>query len=481
MPDETIAKAARVTPSTRQLAWHQMEFYGFIHFTVNTFTGKEWGDGTESPAIFNPTEFDAGQWVQVAKDAGMRALILTAKHHDGFCLWPSSHTDHTVKKSPWRDGKGDVVREVSDACEGAGIKFGIYLSPWDRHETSYGSDAYDTFYKNQLRELLTDYGDIFCVWMDGACGEGPNGKRQVYDWEAYYDVIRTLQPRAVISICGPDVRWCGNEAGHCRPSEWSVVPAELRDCEIIANESQQADDPNFALQYNSRDDDLGSREKIRQAESLVWYPAEVDVSIRPGWFYHPEEDDKVRSAESLVELYFQSVGGNASLLLNLPPDKRGLIHENDAAEMQRFGETIKKTFDSNLASGASVVATRDGPDGDLLAAGKFVERTGGTYWRGDEGSEASTLEFDLGVDKTFNVAMLQEHISVGQRVERFRLKVRVDGYWTTVAESTVVGYKRLLKFAPVTARKVRIEILESRIYPTLANFALYYNPDLPVG
>jgi len=231
--EEYIKKAVRVRPSMRQLAWQEMEFYAFIHFGMNTFTDREWGLGNESPELFNPTEFNAAQWVEACVSAGMKGLILTCKHHDGFCLWPSKFTEHSVKNSPWKDGKGDVVKEVSDACRKAGIKFGIYLSPWDRHEKTYGdSEKYNIFFMNQLRELLTSYGEIFCVWLDGACGEGPNGRKQVYDWEGYYRLIRELQPNAVISVCGPDVRWCGNESGHCRKSEWSVVPAELLDVQI---------------------------------------------------------------------------------------------------------------------------------------------------------------------------------------------------------------------------------------------------------
>jgi alpha-L-fucosidase len=229
-PAEWIKAAAQVSPSERQLRWQEMEFYAFIHFTVNTFTDREWGTGEEDPAIFNPSELSAAQWVQACKAAGMNGLILTCKHHDGFCLWPSQFTEHTVAASPWRNGAGDLVQEVADACREGGLKFGVYLSPWDRHEATYGdSERYNEFFLQQLRELLTNYGDIFCVWFDGACGEGPNGKRQVYDWDAYYALIRELQPEAVISVCGPDVRWCGNEAGHTRESEWSVVPAHMQE------------------------------------------------------------------------------------------------------------------------------------------------------------------------------------------------------------------------------------------------------------
>lgn len=277
-----IEYAANIKPSERQLAVQEMEFYAFFHFTINTFTDMEWGTGKEDPAWFNPEQLDADQWVEACISAGMRGLILTCKHHDGFCLWPSRYTEHTVRNSPWRSGLGDVVKEVADACRRGGIKFGIYLSPWDRHEPSYGDSArYNQFFLNQLRELLTGYGDLFCVWFDGACGEGPNGKRQEYDWEAYYSLIRELQPNAAISVCGPDIRWCGNEAGHCRESEWSVVPSSLRQNEAIQEKSQQADDREFARRYESDEEDLGSRDVIQGEQELVWYPAEVNTSIRP--------------------------------------------------------------------------------------------------------------------------------------------------------------------------------------------------------
>ncbi len=322
-------KLTSVVPSARQLALEQMEFYGFIHFTVNTFTDREWGDGTESESVFNPTNLDADEWAQVAKEAGMKGLILTCKHHDGFCLWPSKFTSHTVANSPFREGKGDVVRELSDACHRHGLKFGVYLSPWDRNHPTYGTgDAYNDYFVGQLTELLTNYGEIFAVWFDGACGEGKNGKKQVYDWNRYYETIRRLQPNACISVCGPDVRWCGNEAGDTRPSEWSVVPLRAKDTEKVAEKSQQLDEDGFRTRRLAASDlDLGSREILRGEKTLIWYPAEVNTSIRPGWFYHESEDNKVKSLEELLLVYFNSVGGNATFLLNIPPTREGRFHE----------------------------------------------------------------------------------------------------------------------------------------------------------
>lgn len=470
--NEAIKRAAQVTPSERQISWMEMEFYSFIHFTVNTYTDREWGLGNEDPAIFNPEQFDANQWVEVCKSASMKGLILTCKHHDGFCLWPSKYTEHSVKSSPWRGGQGDIVKEVADACHRGGIKFGIYLSPWDQHEPSYGnSPVYNEFFKNQLRELLTEYGDIFCVWFDGACGEGPNGKRQVYDWDSYYTLIRELQPNAVISVCGPDVRWCGNEAGHTRESEWSVVPAHMRENESIQEKSQKADDREFSKQVNTMDEDLGSREVIQSFGDLVWYPAEVNTSIRPGWFYHASEDDQVRSLEELLTIYYGSVGGNANFLLNLPPDRRGLIHENDAERLRQFGQVIGDMFKKNLATDVVVHASEtidESHDPKLLFDGN-----GDTFWCPPEGVEQATIELELKEEVLFDRILLKEHIRSGQRIENFTLECKEDGIWKEVYRGTVVGHKRICCFDAVKAQSIKLSITESRWCPTLSSFEIY--------
>ncbi|MBE9915047.1 alpha-L-fucosidase [Paenibacillus donghaensis] len=469
--NEKIQYAAQVKPTERQLSVQEMEFYSFIHFTVNTYTDAEWGTGEEDASIFNPTELDADQWVAAVKSAGMKGLILTCKHHDGFCLWPSRYTEHSVKNSPWKDGQGDVVREVSEACRRGGIKFGIYLSPWDRHEPSYGdSEVYNEYFKNQLRELLTGYGDIFCVWFDGACGEGPNGKRQVYDWDAYYALIRELQPGAAISVCGPDIRWCGNEAGHCRESEWSVVPAFLRDNEKIQENSQQEDDREFARKYSSEDEDLGSRQVIEQTDELIWYPAEVNTSIRPGWFYHAAEDEQVKPLEELIDVYYGAVGGNATFLLNLPPDRRGLIHENDVQRLKELGEWMKKTFHANLASGASAQGseTSDGHD-----AASVLDGSRDTFWAPHEGTEQASVTLDLQKTVKFDHVVLQEY-RYTQRIERFQLEYMEEGEWHTFFKGTVIGYKRICRFPAVTSRYIRLTITESRWCPNVSAFEVYY-------
>lgn len=468
----SIEEAVQVVPTPRQLAWQEMEFYAFIHFGMNTFTGRQWGLGDEDPQLFHPTAYDAAQWVESCRLAGMTGVILTCKHHDGFCLWPSEYTDHSVKYCSWQEGQGDVVRDVAEACREQGLKFGVYLSPWDRHEPSYGdSPVYNAYFQNQLRELLTQYGEIFCVWFDGACGEGPNGKMQVYDWEASYRIIRELQPNAVIAICGPDVRWCGNEAGHTRESEWSVVPAERRSIEEIQAESQQEDDGAFSQKINADTEDLGSRSILAEANRMIWYPAEVDVSIRPEWFYDPGDDDKVKTVEELIDLYESTVGGNSALLLNIPPDQRGLIHETDARHLRELGQWLRDTYGQDLAEGANVWAshTRDSD----VQAGNLTDGQSNTYWCPPEGTEQAELVIDLGKEMSFDRVVLKEFIQLGQRIERFQLAYKQDEAWVNLYGGTVVGYKKICSFQQTKARYIQLRVTESRINPTLSSFGVY--------
>jgi alpha-L-fucosidase len=390
----------------------------------------------------------------------MKMIILTAKHHDGFCLWPSKYTEHSVKNSPWRDGKGDVVRELADACREAGLAMGIYLSPWDMHEPTYGDTAkYNEFYKNQLRELLTNYGEVAEVWFDGA--KGPNAKDMEYDWHGYYALVRELQPNAVI-FNGPDVRWVGNEAGYARESEWSVMNRNDKPFDFV----------------NAQAKDLGSIKALGDGENLIWYPAEADVSIRPGWFYHASQDDKVKSLEKLLDIYFSSVGRNSLLLLNIPPDRRGLIHENDAKRLRELRKVLGEIFDENLALGAVVKASHVRGKHLEYRADKTVDANSDTYWSTDDGTTSATIEFDLGKRCTFNVAELAEHIKIGQRVEEFVLESWNGQNWKEFAHATTIGYKRLLRFDDVATEKVRLRILKSRVCPTISNFGLYYAPPI---
>lgn len=462
---DIISKAANVTPSPRQLRWQKLELTTFFHFGVNTFTDKEWGDGTEDPKIFNPVELDAKQWVKSVKDAGFRQVIVTAKHHDGFCLWPTKTTEHSVKNSPWKNGKGDVVKEVADACKVYNIGFGVYLSPWDRNAPVYGTDAYNDFFTDQLTELLTQYGRVDEVWFDGANGEGPNGKKQVYDFNRWYAHIRKLQPSATIAIMGPDVRWVGTESGYGREMEWSVVPADKNMLEKIAEGSQK--DVAYAPTGDKMGKDLGSREKIRDAKGLVWYPAETDVSIRPGWFYHAKEDDKVKSPEKLLDIYFSSVGYNSVLLLNIPPDKRGLLSDSDIKSLKGFRQLLDKTFGNNLAKGA-IIKSGNGINTKALLDGNYT-----TYFTTRGKDSTTTIELTLPVKKTFDVVSLQENIAIGQRIEEFVLEYNDGKEWKPVTKGSTVGYKRLIRFDTITTNKIRLKILSSRLNPTLAEFGLY--------
>lgn len=473
---EVVNIAANLYPSARQLTWQKMELTTFLHFTLNTYYDQEWGHGTEDAARFNPVEFDARQWVSVCKDAGSKCVIITCKHHDGFCLWPSKFTDHTVAASPFMNGKGDIVRDVANACKEMGLGFGVYLSPWDRHEKTYGSEAYNEHFRNQLTELLTEYGPIAEVWFDGACGEGPNGKKQIYDWASYYKLIRKLQPNAVIAIMGPDVRWVGTESGYGRETEWSVVPLDLADQDAIAAGSQQLETKEgFIPAGDMTAQDLGSRQVISKAKNLIWYPSEVDVSIRPGWFWHESENDRVKTPEKLLDIYFSSVGRNSLLLLNIPPDKRGLIHENDVASLKVWRKAIDQIFADNKASKAVLVHDANKPGASFQS---LFDKNIDTYLQLRD-NDSRTLEFELGSDKTFDVLLLQEPIQNGQRIEKFRLEAFSNEKWTAVAKGTTVGYKRLLRFDPVTACRVRLVIEESRLEPNLAEFGLYLQ--LPVA
>jgi alpha-L-fucosidase len=428
-----------VTPTRQQLAWQEAELSMFLHFGVNTFTDREWGEGSEDPNRFRPGALDPRQWAETAKAAGFKYVILTAKHHDGFCLWPSRYTEHSVKNSPWREGKGDVVGEFTRACHEARLKVGLYLSPWDRHEPCYGdSPAYNRYFTHQLSELLTQYGEIAEVWFDGACGEGPNGKRQEYDWQSYYEVIRRLQPDALIAISGPDVRWVGNEDGVAHETEWSVQ------------------DPNPVFH--------------KGVTGKVWYPAECDVSIRPGWFWHRREDDKVKSLAHLVDIYYQSVGRNSVLLLNVPPNDQGLLAAPDVQRLQELRRYLDHAFAVDLARGKPALASSVDPRSRAAGA---VDGQPSTHWSPAEGEKSASLEVDLGQPAAFNVVMLQEQIAQGQRVEEYRVEAWTDSGWRSIATGTTIGHKKLDRVPEVKASKVRLTLLRWQASPMIRAFGLY--------
>jgi alpha-L-fucosidase len=450
-------------PSERQLAWHLLEYYMFVHFTVNTFTDKEWGYGDENETVFNPSEIDCRQWAKVAKDAGMKGIIITAKHHDGFCLWPSQFTEHSVKNSVWKDGKGDVLRELRQACDEFGLKFGVYLSPWDRNSAIYGTPGYLTYYRNQLRELLTDYGDIFEVWFDGANGGdgyygGARETRKIdnktyYDWPNTHKIVRELQPSAVMfSDAGPDIRWVGNESGMGSLTNW---------CLLRRDEMYPGGD--FAKILGEGHED-----------GNYWVPAEVDVSIRPGWFYHQSQDSLVRSPENLMELYYSSVGRNSNLLLNVPPDRRGLLHENDVKSLLAFKELREKEFSKDLARGISVQSTEC--RGKNFIASFVNDGDPETYWTTSDDVQSASVTINLGAGTEVNRVLIQEYIKLGQRVSKYSVYAMVDDKWEKVADGTTIGYKVVRKFPVVLTTDIRISIDDAKACPVISNIELYRAP-----
>ena len=430
-----LQRLLAVTPSPRQKAHEKMEYYSFIHFGMNTMTNREWGTGQEDEALFNPPAVDTDQWCRVLKASGSRGVILTAKHHDGFCLWDTKTTPHSVMRSPY--GK-DILAQLKASCDKYELKLGVYLSPWDRNAACYGTESYNDFFVAQLTELCTGYGDLFEVWFDGACGEGKNGKKQRYDWQRYYAVIRTLQPQAVIAISGPDVRWIGNEGGRVRKSEWSVVGAPAVLAETVAAQSQTSETD---LSFDRREEDLGSRDALRNETNLIWSPAEADVSVTTGWFYHSRWYyllRKKRTAKQLADIYFNTAGGNATLLLNVPPNKQGVISKREQHTLRRFKRLIDAPF------GARIPAQSDSPDVGVLR---------------------------LSFQKTERVSalVLSEDTAFSQRVEAFSVWMFCGGQMRRVAEGTTIGRKKIVRFRrPVQAEGLLVVFNRARANPVIA-------------
>lgn len=454
------------TPTARQLAWHRLEIYGFIHFTINTFTDKEWGYGDESPALFAPTDFDADQIARVSREAGLRGLVLTCKHHDGFCLWPSQFTEHSVKNSPWKQGSGDMVREICDACARHDLKFGVYLSPWDRNRADYGAPSYIEYYRAQLRELLLNYGEIFEIWFDGANGgDGYYGgaretrridARTYYDWENTWKLARGLQPGAALfSDIGPDMRWCGNESGYAGDPCWATI--NLND-EMWPGHADHG--------HLNRGDADGAR----------WLPAEVDVSTRPGWFYHASEDDEVKTLAQLRQIYFESVGRGANLILNIPPDRRGQIHPTDAANLRAWRQLLEQTFANDLARGAQASASQTRGDDPAFAPSRAIDGDSETYWATDDGVTNAKLMLEWGAPVTFGVVRLREWLPLGQRVRECALDGWQDGKWREIARAHSIGNARLMEVPATTTSKVRLRVTAAVAPPAIAEFGLFEVP-----
>lgn len=457
-------------PSDAQVEWQKMEYNMFVHFGPNTFTSAEWGDGTESADIFAPEALDCRQWAATAKAAGMKGIIITAKHHDGFCLWPNPVSQHTVAQSSWRDGKGDVLKELSEACKEYGLEFGIYISPWDRNDPHYGSDAYNDVFVKTLEHALGSYGEVFEQWFDGACGEGPNGKKQTYDWPLFYSTVYKMQPDAIIfSNVGPGCRWVGNEYGSAGRTCWGTMnvgeltPSSPADCDIL-NEGE--------------------------ADGEKWVAAETDVSIRPGWFWRESENEKVKTVQELLKIYYESVGRNSLLLLNVPADKRGLLHEVDSVRLMELRAAIDEIFAVNLAEGGVAQAEDVRGNSGKYAAANILDADYDTYWATDDDVVTASFTVTLPEPRQFNRVQIQEYIPLGQRVAAFSIEaLGEDGQWKTIANETTIGYKRIVHTPVTVATAVRVNIEESLACPVINGFALYmdniYKSDekanIPVG
>jgi alpha-L-fucosidase len=450
-------------PGEAQLRWHEMETNAFIHFTINTFTDKEWGFGDESPSLFNPTSANVEQWITTLHDAGFKGVILTTKHHDGFCLWPSKYTKHSIASSPYKNGTGDLVREVSEACKRHGLKFGIYMSPWDRNRADYGEQSYVEYYRNQLKELFFSYGPVFEMWFDGANGGdgyygGANEKRRIngavyYDWPTTLQIVREIEPEVIFfSDAGPGVRWVGNERGIAGETNWNTISPDT----LFAGKA------NIEGLLNSGHEQGSS-----------WIPAEVDVSIRPGWFYHAKEDTLVKSPQQLFDIYLSSVGRGSTLLLNVPPDKRGLIHENDVKALREWKAMRDREFNTNHALSANATASDFRGNDQKYSAVGINDQNNETYWATDDDQKAASIDLEFENPQTIKYVVLQEYIKLGQRVKSFSIEIHDGQEWREIARGTTIGYKRILRLEPITTKKIRIRILDARACPLLSNVEVY--------
>lgn len=449
-------------PTKHQVDWQQLEYYLFMHFGPNTFTDKQWGDGKEDPKVFNPTALDCRQWAATAKAAGMKAIIITAKHHDGFCLWPSKYSTHTVRESLWKDGKGDLLKELSDACREYGLKFGVYLSPWDRNHPAYGTLEYNQIFVNTLNEVLSNYGEVFEQWFDGANAEGPSGKKQVYDWGLFNNAVYRNQPHAIIfSDVGPGCRWMGNERGVAGETNWSTLN--------ITGFGPGNDAPHRDILSSG----------VQGGEA--WVPAETDVSIRPEWFYSASFDDQVKSVEKLMDIYYTSVGRNSNLLLNVGPDRRGLIPAVDSLRLMEFRRAREEAFAENLAIKASLKPSstrKDSGSWNRFEAYNILDDNYETYWATNDNELTPSIEIDFKKTQSFNRLLLQEYIPLGQRVKSFNVKYwdEKKKNWVELIKATTIGYKRILRFPNVSARKIKIEF-DALACPVISTVAAYNAPE----
>ncbi len=437
-------------PSKEQIEYQKEELSAFIHFGINTFMDREWGNGKENPGVFNPTNLNTDQWIRILKEAGFKRVILTAKHHDGFCLWDSRYTKHSISKSPWKNGKGDVVSEMSRSCKKYGVKFAIYLSPWDENSEYYGKgDLYNQYYENQLKELLGNYGDIAEVWMDGAKG---SDVKQDYNFDEWFRLIKSMHKECIIfSPHGPDIRWIGNEKGYAGEPCWSTV--NLDKMKVTVNQKY----------LNTGEE--GAKD---------WVIGECDVSIRPGWFYHEEQNQELKSLDKLLDIYFNSVGRNSVLLLNVPPTKEGLIHKNDERRLKEFGQAINDIFKDNLALNKRISVSSKFDN--TISAENLIDENYNTYWAPDERDSNPYLQVDFDENLQFDLICIQEYIKAGQRVAEFNIEAFIDDKWKKVFSGKTIGYKRLIRIEPIYATRVRINFTRLLEIPMINNIAVYKQP-----
>ncbi len=459
----SIPKALEPVPTVNQMRWQAMEYYAFIHFSINTYTDMAWGYGNEDPKLFNPVQLDCRQWVRICKEAGMKGVIFTAKHHSGFCLWPSQFTDYSIKNIPWRNGKADIIREMADACKEYSLKFGVYLSPWDRNHPDYGKPEYITYFRNQLKELLTNYGDIFEIWFDGANGGsgyygGANETRKIdrttyYDWPNTYKLVRELQPNIVIWNDGgdrADLRWVGTEAGFVGETNWSLLKAKgILSDDMLRNGMENGD---------------------------AWVPGEVNTSIRPEWFYHKKEDQKVKTLPQLMDTYYNSVGRNGTLLLNFPTMPNGLINKLDEMAALDFAKERNLAFKNNVAINANAHASPVRANDSQFAAKNVIDSDSKTYWATNDNEKTGSIILEFTSPQTFNRVLIQEYISLGQRVKSFSIEAFVNNSWKEIDRQTTIGYKRILRFPTLTTSKFRLNILDSKSCPLISNIELFNAP-----
>ena len=467
-PDEIRKLASEITPSLRQLKWHENNLSAIIYLGLNTYLNQEIGGGDEDLSIFNPTDWRAEYWVNILKNAGIKRVLITAKHYDGFCLWPTQTTDYHIGNSPFAQGGGDIIRDLADACHRANIDFGIYLSVWDRHEPSFGTDTFNEVLSNQIEELMTDYGEISEVWLDGTIMENPNQETQIFAWDNYFKIIREKQPEAVISVKGPDVRWIGTENGLGRETEWSVVPIQSTSAPSLIEEN----DLLIPLELDPMGVDINSQDELLAATHLTWYPATVNLNLRLHRYYHSEQDEFVKSSQELLDMYFKSIGRNAGLAINVSAGQNGLLPKKDEETLRTFGNTLNQVFDNNRMRIATIEPSSSE---NVIKANIFTDQSMQTYWAPRPEDDAPTLTISYNNPITFNIIDISEPISQGQRIEEFIIESWAEDEWIKIAQGTTIGNRRIINVKTTSTEHIRIIVTKSRNTPRISELGIYKN------